>query len=92
MRKLLGETYGQVSSLKLNVDNQSASVLISEHNAGQSGRTKHIDVPFHLVRDRYERGDLSVAYVPTADQRADIFTKQLAEPDFQKDRKFILGT
>ena len=91
VRKLLGEIYGQVTSLKLNVDNQSAFVLISEDTTRQSGRTKHIDVQFHFVRDRYQRGDLSVAYMPTADQRTDIFTKQLAEPEFQKHRKFFLG-
>jgi hypothetical protein len=91
VRKLLAELCGKVSALNLKVDNQSAVVLISEHTAGQSGRTKHIDVQFHFVRDRFQRGDVKVIFVPTADQRADIFTKQLGGPEFRKHRDFIMG-
>jgi hypothetical protein len=91
VRKLLGDIYGRVSPLKLMVDNQAAVVLISEHTAGQSGRTKHIDVQFHFVRDRFQRGDVSVNFVPTADQRADMFTKQLAGPEYRRHRSLVLG-
>ena len=91
VRKLLGELYGHVQPLHLCVDNQAAIVLISEHTAGQSGRTKHIDVQFQFVRDRYQRGDVSVQYVPTADQCADMFTKQLGGPEFRRHRGIVLG-
>jgi hypothetical protein len=91
VRKLLGEIYGKVSPLNLMVDNQSAVVLISQHTAGQSGRTKHIDVQYHFVRDRFQRGDVSVTFVPTGDQHADIFTKQLAGPEFRKHRSIVMG-
>jgi hypothetical protein len=91
VRKLLAEMYGRVAPLTLSVDNQSALVLISEHTAGQSGRTKHIDVQFHFVRDRFQRGDLSVRFVPTADQKADMFTKQLGGPEFRRHRNLLLG-
>jgi hypothetical protein len=51
VRKLMGEMNGEVTPLNLYVDNQAAVVLISEHTAGQSGRTKHIDVQYQFVRD-----------------------------------------
>jgi hypothetical protein len=92
VRKMLGEIYGQVSPLMLRVDNQPAITLMTEHTAGQSGRTKHIDVQFHFVRDRYQRGDLILKYVCTEDQRADIFTKQLPGPAFRNHRSVVLGT
>ena len=91
VRKLLSELYGHVAPLRLRIDNHAAIILISEHTAGQSGRTKHIDVQYHFVKDRYQRGDVSVKYVATGDQRADIFTKQLPGPAFKKHRFVIMG-
>jgi hypothetical protein len=91
VRKLLGEIYRRVSPLHLRVDNQAAIVLISEYTAGQSGRTKHIDVQFHFVRDRFQKGDISVGFVSTSDQHADIFTKQLAGSMFEKHRSVVMG-
>ena len=91
VRKLLAELHGRVSCLNLAVDNQSAVVLISEHTAGQSGRTKHIDVKFHFLKDRFQRGDISVRYVQSSDQRADMFTKQLGGPEYRRHRSNILG-
>lgn len=91
VRKLLGKIYGRVSPLNLSVDNQAAVVLITEHTVGQSGRTKHIDVQFQSVRDRYQQGDISVRFVSTTDQRADIFTKQLGGPEFRRHRDVVMG-
>jgi hypothetical protein len=51
----MGEMNAEVTPLNLYVDNQAAVVLISECTAGQSGRTKHIDVQYQFVRDRYQR-------------------------------------
>jgi transposase InsO family protein len=92
VRKLLGDIYGTVSPLNLKVDNQSAIVLISEHTAGKSGRSKHIDLQFNFVSERFQRGDVSVTFVPTAEQRADIFTKQLSGPVFKKHRDVVMGS
>ena len=90
VRTLLAEIYGNVSPLHLKVDNQSAVVLISENTAGQSGRTKHVDVQLPFVRDRFQRGDVYVNFVPTAEQHADVFTKQLPGPDFRKHRSIVM--
>jgi hypothetical protein len=91
VRKLLGDIYGGVSPLHLMVDNQAAVVLISENTAGQSGRTKHIDVQFHFVRDRFQKGDISVGLVSTSDQHPDSFTKQLAGPMLKNHRSIVMG-
>jgi hypothetical protein len=42
---------------------------------GVSGRSKHIDVKFKFLRDRYMRGHISVYSVSTANQVADCLTK-----------------
>jgi hypothetical protein len=56
-------------------DNEAALHLIRNHTAGVSGRSKHIDVKFKLLRDRYMRGDISVDFVSTTYQEAEWFTK-----------------
>jgi hypothetical protein len=50
-----------------------------EHN-----RTKHIDIWYHFLRDRQQKGDIKIAYVSTHNQLADIFTKPLDEKTFSK--------
>ncbi|WVZ85112.1 hypothetical protein U9M48_032067 [Paspalum notatum var. saurae] len=40
-------------------------------------RTKHIDVRFQFLRDHYEKGDIDLIHVVSANQLADIFTKPL---------------
>jgi hypothetical protein len=82
--------YGRASPVHLRVDNQAALVLISENTAGQSGSTERIGVQFHLVRDCFQKGDVSVGFVTTSDQHAHIFTKQLAGPMFKKHRSIVV--
>ena len=56
-------------------DNQSA-IALTKDNAFHS-RTKHIDIPYHYVREAVENGDLRLDYVKTDSNLADIFTKPL---------------
>ena len=59
-------------------DNLSA-IALSKDNAFHS-RTKHIDIPYHYIREAVEVGDLRLDYVKTDANLADIFTKALARP------------
>lgn len=40
-------------------------------------RTKHIDIDCHFVREKLLAGLISLSYVPTSLQLADVFTKPL---------------
>lgn len=44
--------------------------------------TKHVEVDFHLVREKIGLKQLQVQYVPSAFQLADIFTKPLTVARF----------
>jgi hypothetical protein len=51
VRKVLGDLYGKGVCMKMWCDNQSAIHLMTQHTAGVSGRTKHMDLQYHFVRD-----------------------------------------
>lgn len=63
-------------------DNQSA-IAISK-NPKYHGRTKHIDIKFHYVRDQVAHKSVKLMYCPSENMVADLFTKGLAENQFVK--------
>jgi hypothetical protein len=69
------------------VDNMSAIQLCK--NPVFHDRSKHIDVRYHYIRDCIDRGQLTVEFVRSSDQLADIFTKALGRVKFQELRERI---
>lgn len=65
----------------LYIDNQSAIQLV--RNPVFHKRTKHIDVHFHFIREKENEKKIKVEYVPSENQRADIFTKALPRDRFR---------
>lgn len=63
------------SSVKLMMDNTSAINLA--RNPISHGRSKHIEVKFHYLRDMVNKGKVEVAYCRTEEQLGDLFTKAL---------------
>lgn len=53
------------------------------------GRSKHIDVKYHFSRDLTNDGVINLIYCKSEDQNADILTKPLKFPAFQKLRKLL---
>lgn len=82
LRKLLAEFEPPARVLKVFCDNMAS--LTHVLSPGSMNKTKHVDVQFQFVLDRLTRGDLSFEYVPSADNIADIFTKGLSRPAFEK--------
>ena len=62
-------------SLIIYEDNQSSIKLCSNHI--HNDRSKHIDVRLFFLRDLVNNGVLTINYISTKDQIADIFTKAL---------------
>jgi hypothetical protein len=50
-------------------------------------RTKHIDIIHHAVRERVVRGEVMFEFCPTQDMLADVLTKGLPAPVFQRLRR-----
>lgn len=72
---------------ELNMDNQSAIRLVK--NPEFHKRTKHIDVRYHFIRERYEEGLFNLSYVRTDEELGDILTKALNKDRFEALRKMI---
>ena len=66
-------------------DNQSTICLAK--NQAVHGRTKHIDIKYHFIRDLVEAGKIELVYCTTENMVADIFTKGLSIKQFEKIRQ-----
>jgi hypothetical protein len=64
------------------MDNQG-SIAIAKDPV-HHGRTKHIDIRYHYIREKYREKLFDMVYCPTNEQLADIFTKALAQSTFKK--------
>ena len=81
MQKLLRD-YGICQEhLTLYCDNTCA-INISK-NPVQHSRTKHIEIQHHFIRELVEDGTLTLEFIHTDDQKADLFTKPLDSKQFE---------
>nr|GEV62391.1 retrovirus-related Pol polyprotein from transposon TNT 1-94 [Tanacetum cinerariifolium] len=59
-----------------------AAIAISCNHA-QHSRTKHIDVRYHFIKEKVEKGIVELFFIGTEYQLADLFTKALPEERFK---------
>ena len=88
LRNLLKEIgYKQETGTKIYEDNNACAIMAKGET--NSGRTKHIDVKYHFVREKQAIGEIVIERVDTANQLADGFTKALGPVKFKKFRELL---
>lgn len=58
-------------------------------NNSESKRTKYIDTKYHFIREYVECGVVSVIFVRSADNKADLFTKNVPDQIQKKHQKYL---
>ena len=87
LRTLHHDLTGDYHQVPLKCDNYGAVRLVK--NPENHPKTKHIDVRYHFIRKADEEKKISVEFVGSADQLADIFTKPLSRVKFEEMRSRI---
>ncbi|XP_038704736.1 secreted RxLR effector protein 161-like [Tripterygium wilfordii] len=85
MRRILGEVDHEQSEATVVFCDNSSTIKLSK-NPVLHGRSKHIDVRFHFLRELTNDGVVEMVHCGPQEQVADIMTKPLKLDDFVKMR------
>ena len=69
-------------------DNQGAIAMAENPISG--GRTKHIDVRYHFIRELVKHKVIAIKYTESRNQHADILTKAIGAEGFVRHRRFLI--
>jgi hypothetical protein len=89
LRHLLADL-GLSQSLPTVVHEDNAACLKMATNVVVSGRNKHMQLKMHYVRERVEAKEIDLHYISTSQQRADLLTKNLPRPSFERLRALLM--
>jgi hypothetical protein len=87
LKKLLHSLKIKQDTIPLFTDNQG-SLKIATHPT-QHQRTKHYDTKMHFIRFHVQKKQVSVNYIPSAENPADLFTKPLQRLKFENHCKTL---
>ncbi len=83
LRCLLSDLWEkQTTPTRVYEDNQGAICLAK--NPIHHKRTKHIDIKHHYIREKVSDKTIELAFLPTTEMVADLLTKPLHKPQFQR--------
>lgn len=88
LRNVLSQITGKyIGPVTIYIDNKSAIDLA--RNPVFHGRSKHIDIRYHFIRQCVERGEVVLKHVSSEGQRADVLTKALVTVKFERMRSLL---
>jgi hypothetical protein len=67
--------------ITVKTDNVAAKILAK--NPEHHNKAKHIDIRYHFIQDKIEKGTINLVYVESKDNLADLFTKPLCRKDHE---------
>ena len=80
-----------VTEPTLTWEDNTAAVALSGSNTYHA-RSKHFGIEWYQTKERVERGEMEVLYIPTREQLADVLTKtEFTAADFHRLRDGLMG-
>ena len=86
LRQLVSELTS-LSGKQIVIYEDNQSTIAMTHNPQFHGRSKHIDIKYHFVREHVNLGDIELKYCHSEDMTADMLTKGLSRENFCKLRE-----
>ena len=83
LERLISDLLGSKEET-VTVYEDNMSTICMGKNQQYHGRTKHISIKYHFVREKLAEGVVRIPYCKSEDMLADIFTKPLCAPRFKK--------
>ena len=71
------------------MEDNEATIKLGRNNM-VSARSKHIDLRHHVIRYHNAKGTIQLEYIETSQMIADMLTKILAKPGFQRLRSAVM--
>jgi hypothetical protein len=90
LKQLLHE-FHQDSGSPITIHEDNPSRIALSKNSMTTGRSKHMDVRYHLCREKVKSGDIEVQYSATENMLADVLTKPLVSARHGKLCNTIMG-
>ena len=72
-------------------DNQSTICMAKNGRDSTTGNSRHINIRYFFVKNRIDKGEMRVDYLPTNVMLADYFTKPLMGKRFMDLREYVMG-
>ena len=73
------------------LEDNEAAIKLAMKPSLNSGRARHMEVRWHWLQEQSEARHVRLGYIPTEWQVADIFTKNLSRPRFERLRSSLQG-
>ena len=81
----------EVGSNVIFQDNKSAILLERNGRNSCTGNSRHVAVRYFFIKDRIDKGEVRVEYLPTGLMLADFYTKPLQGKLFEFFKDYIMG-
>ena len=69
------EIIGEKDHVPMNVDSTYAISMVNEQKF--NSRSKHVEIKYHLIREKAEKNDIEIFYMPSEELMVDALTKAL---------------
>ena len=88
---MLAKEFGHSTTKPINIRGDNEGSLSLVRNPVINQRSKHIDIKFHFIREKYASGFISIDHVSSGENVADIMTKPSTRPKLNDFKEYLFG-